>query len=88
MDLLIMIAVIFSLIIVFVILQLIGILFLLQENKRIGEELEKNSPPFWFDKTAEMRHANFDLNVKYLITWFIKKVTENSWHKCRRVMIK
>jgi hypothetical protein len=34
------------LIVVFVFLQLIGILFLLQENKRIGEELEKNSPPF------------------------------------------
>jgi amino acid permease len=46
MDLLIMIAVIFSLIIVFVILQLIGILFLLDENKKIAEELEKNSPPF------------------------------------------
>jgi hypothetical protein len=41
-----MIAVIFSLIVVFVILQLIGILFLLSENKRIGEELEKNTPPF------------------------------------------
>jgi hypothetical protein len=46
MDLFIMIAVIFSLIIVFVVLQLIGILFLLSENKRIGEELEKNTPPF------------------------------------------
>jgi hypothetical protein len=46
MDLLIMIAVIFSLIIVFVILQLIGILFLLDENKKIAEELEKNSPLF------------------------------------------
>jgi hypothetical protein len=34
------------LIVVFVVLQLIGILFLLEENKRIGEELEKNSPPF------------------------------------------
>ena len=34
------------LIVVFVVLQLIGILFLLDENKRIGEELEKNSPPF------------------------------------------
>jgi hypothetical protein len=31
---------------VFVVLQLIGILFLLDENKRIGEELERNSPPF------------------------------------------
>jgi hypothetical protein len=46
MDLFIMIAVIFSLVVVFVILQLIGILFLLDENKRIGEELEKNEPPF------------------------------------------
>ena len=54
-----MIAVIFSLIIVFVILQLIGILFLLDENKKIAEELEKNSPPFWFDKTAEMRSGPF-----------------------------
>jgi hypothetical protein len=34
------------LIVVFVVLQLIGILFLLEENKKIGEELEKNSPPF------------------------------------------
>jgi hypothetical protein len=34
------------LIVVFVVLQLMGILFLLEENKRIGEELEKNSPPF------------------------------------------
>ena len=34
------------LIVVFVVLQLIGILFLLDENRRIGEELEKNSPPF------------------------------------------
>jgi hypothetical protein len=34
------------LIVVFVVLQLIGILFLMEENKRIGEELEKNSPPF------------------------------------------
>jgi hypothetical protein len=41
-----MVAVILSLAIVFVVLQLIAILFLLNENKRIGEELEKNSPPF------------------------------------------
>jgi hypothetical protein len=34
------------LIVVFVVLQLIGILFLLDENKKIAEELEKNSPPF------------------------------------------
>ena len=46
MDLFIMVAVILSLAIVFVVLQLIAILFLLNENKRIGEELEKNSPPF------------------------------------------
>jgi hypothetical protein len=41
-----MIAAILSLAIVFVVLQLIAILFLLNENKRIGEQLEKNSPPF------------------------------------------
>ena len=46
MDLFIMVAAILSLAIVFVVLQLITILFLLNENKRIGEELEKNSPPF------------------------------------------
>ena len=46
MDLFIMIAAILSLAIVFVVLQLIAILFLLNENKRIGEQLEKNSPPF------------------------------------------
>jgi hypothetical protein len=34
------------LIVVFVVLQLIGILFLLDENKKIAEELEKNSPLF------------------------------------------
>jgi hypothetical protein len=39
-------AIIAFLIVVFVVLQLIGILFLLDENKRIGEELERNSPPF------------------------------------------
>jgi len=31
---------------IFVSTQLVAILFLLQENKRIGEELEKNEPPF------------------------------------------
>jgi hypothetical protein len=31
---------------VFVGTSLAAILFLLQENKRIGEELEKNTPPF------------------------------------------
>ena len=31
---------------IFVGIQLAAILFLLQENQRIGEELEKNQPPF------------------------------------------
>jgi hypothetical protein len=39
-------AIVAFLIVVFVVLQLIGILFLMDENKRIAEELEKNSPPF------------------------------------------
>jgi hypothetical protein len=39
-------AIVAFLIVVFVVLQLIGILLLLEENKRIGEELEKNQPPF------------------------------------------
>jgi hypothetical protein len=34
------------LIVIFVVLQLIGILFLLDENKKIAEELEKSQPPF------------------------------------------
>jgi hypothetical protein len=46
MEWIIGIIVVAFLIVVFVVLQLIGILFLLEENKRIGEELEKNSPPF------------------------------------------
>jgi hypothetical protein len=33
-------------VIVFIAIQLVAILFLLNENKRIGEELEKNQPPF------------------------------------------
>lgn len=33
-------------VVVFVATQLAAILFLLTENKRIGEELEKNTPPF------------------------------------------
>jgi hypothetical protein len=33
-------------VLVFVSTQLVAILFLLQENKRIGEEIEKNEPPF------------------------------------------
>jgi len=31
---------------IFFAIQLVAILFLLSENKKIGEELEKNSPPF------------------------------------------
>ena len=62
-----MIAVIFSLIIVFAVLQLIGILFLLDENKKIAEELEKNSPPFWFDKSTERWSAHFDPKVNYVV---------------------
>jgi hypothetical protein len=31
---------------IFVGIQLAAILFLLQENNRLGEELEKNEPPF------------------------------------------
>jgi hypothetical protein len=46
MELVIGIIVVAFLIVVFVVLQLIGILFLLDENKKIAEELEKNSPPF------------------------------------------
>jgi hypothetical protein len=46
MDLVILLFVVLFLIVVFVVLQLIAVLFLLNENKRIGEELEKNSPPF------------------------------------------
>jgi hypothetical protein len=33
-------------VIVFIAIQLVAILFLLNENKRIGEELERNTPPF------------------------------------------
>jgi len=33
-------------VLVFITTQLVAILFLLTENKRIGEELEKNEPPF------------------------------------------
>lgn len=33
-------------VIVFIATQLVAILFLLKENQRIGEELEKNTPPF------------------------------------------
>jgi hypothetical protein len=31
---------------VFITIQLAAILFLLTENKRIGEQIEKNEPPF------------------------------------------
>ena len=46
MDLITIILIATVLIIVFVVSQLAVILFLLKENQRIGEELEKNSPPF------------------------------------------
>jgi hypothetical protein len=36
----------FSLIVIFIITQVIAILFLLKENARLGELAEKNSPPF------------------------------------------
>jgi hypothetical protein len=31
----------------------------LKENERLREENEKFQPPFWFDKTAEMRSGPF-----------------------------
>jgi hypothetical protein len=46
MDLFVMIAVVAFLVVVFVVLQLITILFLLDENRRIGELMEENEPPF------------------------------------------
>jgi hypothetical protein len=46
MELVIGIIVVAFLIVVFVVLQLIGILFLMDENKKIAEELEKSQPPF------------------------------------------
>jgi hypothetical protein len=46
MDLVILLFVVLFLIVVFVVLQLVAVLFLLNENKRIGEELEKSQPPF------------------------------------------
>ena len=46
MDLLLVVSIIVVGILIFVSTQLVAILFLLQENKRIGEELEKNEPPF------------------------------------------
>jgi hypothetical protein len=46
MDLIVIAIVALILIVAFVSTQLVAILFLLTENKRIGEELEKNQPPF------------------------------------------
>lgn len=46
MDLFLIAVVALILIVAFVSVQLVAILFLLTENKRIGEELEKNKPPF------------------------------------------
>ena len=46
MEWIIFILVVVVLVIAFVFLQLVAVLFLLDENKRIHEELEKNSPPF------------------------------------------
>jgi hypothetical protein len=46
MDLFTVLAFIVIGVLVFVSTQLVAILFLLQENKRIGEEIEKNEPPF------------------------------------------
>ncbi len=46
MELFLIAVVALILIVAFVSVQLVAILFLLTENKRIGEELEKNQPPF------------------------------------------
>jgi hypothetical protein len=46
MDLFLIVSIIVVGILIFVSTQLLAILFLLQENKRIGEEIEKNEPPF------------------------------------------
>jgi hypothetical protein len=46
MDLITVLAFIVLGVVVFISTQLVAILFLLQENKRIGEEIEKNEPPF------------------------------------------
>jgi hypothetical protein len=46
MDLFLVLSILVVGILIFVATQLVAILFLLQENKRIGEELEKNEPPF------------------------------------------
>ena len=46
MEWIIFLLVVVFLVVVFVSLQLVAVLFLLSENNRISEELEKNSPPF------------------------------------------
>jgi hypothetical protein len=46
MDLIIMIAVIFSLIVIFVGTQTAALFFFLRENERLREENEKFQPPF------------------------------------------
>jgi hypothetical protein len=46
MDIFTIVIVALVLILAFVATQLVAILFLLTENQRIGEELEKNKPPF------------------------------------------
>ena len=46
MDLFVIAIVALILIVAFVSVQLVAILLLLTENKRIGEELERNTPPF------------------------------------------
>jgi hypothetical protein len=46
MDLFIMIAVIFSLIVIFVGTQVVALFFFLRENERLREENEKFQPPF------------------------------------------
>jgi hypothetical protein len=46
MDLIIMIAVIFSLIVIFVGTQAAALFFFLRENERLREENEKFQPPF------------------------------------------
>jgi hypothetical protein len=46
MDLFWIVLAAFSLIVIFIITQVIAILFLLKENARIQELVEKNEPPF------------------------------------------
>ena len=68
MELFTIIAIVALLIVIFVGIQTAALFLFLRENERLREENEKFQPPFWFDKSAEMRHADFDLDVKYLIT--------------------